>query len=304
MYKSNILKISLPLLTLTLIGCKNSGSNQSSSQQNNQSFLKVNMNLDSKEQQQKEILSSDQFTNVTTYKITIKTVCGDKEITQEIRENSTGILLEDNQNCSITIEKFSLSNSSNFFQPVKINESLIIQANWDTNFHKISNTSAANYKLDTEVKHIKNSVRTSSEKALDLFLFENAFENIEQKLTHDGDFFTTGINLKLLPAPNPTEKPKISYRKVNGSKQFKISLENNTKIWEHCAIAPKSELGDFSWEKVNTAFNNVQYKNNCTNLVLDQDNNWTPFTNSPHTIIYANVSTQGNSYKLLTINAN
>ena len=113
------------------------------------------MNLDSKEQQQKEIVSSNQFINVINYKITIKTVCGDKEIIQELGKIPRGILLEDKQDCTITIEKFSLSNSSNFFHPVKINESLIIQANWDTNFHKIINTSAANYKLDTEVKHIK-----------------------------------------------------------------------------------------------------------------------------------------------------
>lgn len=304
MYKSKILKICLPLLTLTLIGCKNSASNQSSSQQNNQSFLKVNMNLDSKVQQQKQTVSSNQFTNIINYKITIKTVCGDKEVIQEIKENSTGILLEDKKDCTITIEKFSLADNSNFFLPTIDNKPLLIRTKWENSIHKIDNTSVANYRLGTEVKHIKNSVRTSSNSGLDLFLFENAFENFEQIITHDGDFFTTGINLKLLPAPNPTKKPSISYRKVNGRKQYKISLQNETKIWENCAIVPKTELGDFAWEKVDTAFNNAQYKNNCNNLILNQDDNWTSFTTSPHTIIYANVSDQGNSYKLLTINAN
>ncbi len=301
---TNTCKFGLPLLTLALIGCKNSSSDQSNSQQLNQSYLKINMNLDSKTQQQKNEVSLNQFTNVLNFNIIVKTKCGNNESTQEIMETSTGILLEQEKNCTITIEKFALQNKNDYYLPVRINDPLIIQATWENNFHKISNENSINYRHDSTVKLIKNSTRTQSNQSLDLNLFENSIENIDYNLISEGDFISAGLNLKYLPAPNPTKKPTFSYRKVDNKKQYKISLQNETKLWDNCAIVKTAELGDLSWNLINTAYANISNQTNCKNLVLNQDNNWTAFASENHTIIYANVSSQGNSYKLLKIKLN
>lgn len=322
-YKS-ILVAGSCITALSLLGCKNSGSNSSQVNSESDKIEYLNVKLSGMGMSTSQAQKSANSVAFKTFSINVDVRCETQNFKYTIKN-------EDSKNklpyvigevCNFEFNSFELDkktyNSVNKLK-LQLKEDVITKSD---DFGKYSNNTETIYANGSKKAGTKELGINIYEREIDIINDKNSVTNEQAKIIP----FNTEGNVTVGKVSAPSEI-KFYFSKTEqkaGSdgliledvvldSMYTLKIKSDSIIKEfprsNCYIDTVSELdlnknNIVELEEIDAYFFNTdKVKTNCGTIDLNKDNNWRNYSKTDQVIIMANTHENGNSYRAVRINA-